>query len=686
MSDLGITEKLLSGSGGGEQKPATDLGLTERLISSGPGQSLTAAPKDTKFGRPYIVDDPDRSVPLFTLIKAGAFPDEKKQIKFLAQETGIPENRWGVIDGNVIYIDDRTGDIVRAVPSVANASGPVDLWHRFSKWAASQVGPSVPTAVGGAAGTAMGPTPASIPVAAGAAGVADIARQAVGNAMLDEPLSDIDYLNAAGQAAMGGVGQGVGMGVAKAFNRNPLNVGAYDRKAATDPATLAAAQANQAQAQAEGIPLSFGQATGLRSARNAERQLSRDPVSTDIMSDFYKKQRGQIGDATSRFIDSVSPVQSVDEGVNAMRSGASAAVETARETRRTQSRPLYESVMRPDNVMPARDFNSLMANDGIVAGALKRVRSDEVLSASIEGMPDASLPVLDLVKKNLDDAYDVAKRAGEGNRARIIGDARDKFVKTLDDAFKGYADARQAFAGASPEVDSLVNGAVGTLEKKEGTERIGQIRSLFNSNLSNPAAVGKARASYEKAGRLDDWDAGVATYLRDTLNAATKVDEGVSPQRLVTALYERQQQRDLLKAAMTPDQFDGFTRLLHVIQNAARTLPENSATATDLAGGKALRDQFGGAAKLIGGLTSAIRLADAGGAVGDKVALRMSDAGIERLANAVTNPGSVEQLKKLRMLPPSGEKAVLVASQILGLTGSSSLGLRDPADVEPKSP
>lgn len=666
--------------------PAASSGTdwTGQILGTG---EMRAAPEGTKFGtQKGLVDDPNRAVPLFTLIKAGAFPDETKQIKFLAQETGIPETRWGVIDGNIVYSDDKTGDIVRAVPSVTGFTSPVDLWHRASKWLASQVGPSAPGVAGGVAGTVAGPTLTSIPVAGAAAGGVDVARQALGNAMLkDSPIGDIDYLNAGGQALMAAAGQGLGVALTRnpAVRQNPLEVSPYDRRVAMDPATYTTAAANRQAAQDVGVDLSFGQATGLRSARAAERQLARDPVSADIMDQFYRNQRNQLTNASGRFIDSISPVQSVDEGVNAMRTGAGAAVEGAKEARRAVAKPAYDAVMRPDNLMPRAEFNALMGNDTILANALQTVRKDPVLSASVENMPDAALPVLDLVKRNLDDAYEVAKRAGENNKARIINDARDRLVGALDANFQGYDAARAAFAGASPEVAMLEKGAVGKLAATEGTEKIGEIRTLFNANLSNPAAVGKARAAYERAGTLDDWNAGLGTYLRDAVNTASKNSEGVSPQRLVSAVYGTQQQKDLLKAAMTPDQFEGFTRLMHVVQNAAKTLPEGSATATDAAGGAALRNQFGGAARLLGALTSPLRMADAGAQVGEKMALRMSDAGMEKLARAVTDPANVESLKKLRMLSPNSEKAVIAASQLLGVTGVTATGVRDPSGKPP---
>lgn len=672
---MSITDELL-----GEVK-APSLGVTDELLSKYP-QSLSApTAKIDRTQIPDIADDPKMAVPLFTVLKASIFPDVEKKLDYLAQETGIDRRRWGVVDGNIVYADPQTNRYVRAVPSVSNSRGVIDAWQRATKWAADQVGPTAPGVAGGIAGTLAGPTPASIPIAGGVAAVTDVGRQAIGNMMLDgdqSGLSDIDWMNSLGQGLLASAGQGVAVGINKAITSNPLKVSPYDRARATDPATLAAARQAKQEASDQGVDLTFGQSTNLRSGLSSERQLARDPASMDTMNQFYQKQRGQIGEAATKYIDNLSPVQSVDEGVSAMRGGAEATINSAKTARSAAAKPEYDKVMGlaiPDEEMAA------LKSDAVIARALKYVRGNTAYQREITGLPDSSMKVLDLAKRRIDDQIGVAQRAGNNNEARLLTGAKSDLVAKLDSLIPEYKPAREAFAGMSPAIDEMQSGIVGSLANKEGIERISEIRNIFNANLSNPAAVGKARAAFESAGKGDQWNAGLATYLRDALDAASKTDKGLSAQRLVTSVYGDSRQKALIKEAMTPQQFDGFTRLMNVIQHAARSLPEGSPTATDTMGGQALRDQFG---KPLRVAKDAVNM-KFGDALFDWKTRKMSDAGMEKLAKAVTDPNSIEQLKKLRMLDPRSEKALVAASQLLGITAVGSSGLRDPADRVPEA-
>lgn len=788
------------------------LGLTDELLA---GPSLRAGPAQLdKSQVEDIADDPKRAVPLSVVLKSAFFPDEEKKLRYFAQETGIPRERWGVVDGNIVYADPTTNRYVRAIPSVSKAQNPIDLWQRATKWAADQVGSTVPGAVGGAAGVMAGPTPASIPIAAAAAGGTDVARQAVGNMMLkDQPISDIDWLNVLGQGAMSAGPQTLASGTMRAASRNPLRISAYDRKAAMDPETLVKARQAQAQAFSEDVPLSFGQSTGLPSALAAERQLGRDPAAMDTMGKFYDEQRGQLSEATRRYIDSISPVQSVDEGVTAARRGAQDVI--AREIPQIQpgavtgavdqalgagnvyeaaaqlsaqrsgaARPLYEMAFSsPKQVWSERIGQ--MIDDPIGQDALKRgvrIQQLEALARGekfdpqaygIQGFNEAGDPIisgtpnlrlLDSVKRGFDDIIEgyrdkTSRQVVLDEYGRAVNQVRGAYRGALDEAAEvagipEYRQARQAWAGPSEHLDALedgrkflqmdpeqiaqrlaglsdsgreayrlgaarsikdiaaqtprggdagrkvlssdyvqsklgalfetpdqfrtfigqvtpsptqrrlLEGSVGKLADGTGTEKIGEIKSLFNVNSSNPKAVGEARAAFVRAGREDDWNAMVATHLRDTMQGASKGEKGLSATRLQTSLYADPRQRELFKSAMTPLQYDGFNKIMNVVQNVARTLPEGSPTATDVAGSANLRRQFGSKAQA---LKSAINM-QIGDALFDKATMKMSDAGMAKLAKAVTDPENVEQLKKLRMFSHGGEQASLSVAHLLGIS------------------
>lgn len=77
----------------------------------------------------------------------------------------------------------------------------------------------------------------------------------------------------------------------------------------------------------------------------------------------------------------------------------------------------------------------------------------------IKNPADAPLMVvIDAWKKQADGLVGEAIRAGNNNKARVIGDMRDNVLKVLDTANPKYADARNAWAGPSRFLDAIEEG------------------------------------------------------------------------------------------------------------------------------------------------------------------------------------------------------------------------------------
>lgn len=646
------------------------------LLTKGP--ELRAAPRDAKIPDTTVIQDsPATGARIGSTIAASMAPDVQGQIKILSRQMGVPENRFGVIGGDIVYqMDD--GRLARAVPSMSGATGPMDAMRRAGSWLASQFGPSLPGLAAGVGGVATAPFAGGVPGAAAAAGATDVARQGIANAMIGRDVTEIDYANAAGHAALGGAGQGLAVGINRAMSRNPMQIAPYDRKQALDPATLAQAQAAQTQANGLNIPLSFGQTTGLRSALAAERQLARDPVSMDTMQRFYGAQRGAVRGAVDDMATRISPVASAEEGGRLLREGAGATLDKYLGDRSRAAAPLYNAVRT--QFIPDQTLSALKGNR-IVADALKSVRESGDYATEIGALPDNSMAVLDLVKRHLDDRISEAQRAGRNNQARLIANAREAMLGELDAAVPDYPVARSAFAARSPQIDALERGPVGALAQREGVETARDLSPMFDFRRIGPQAVAENRAAFEGAGQIDKWNAGLATYLRDQMASA----DG-SPAKFINRVWGSEantRERDVLKAAMTPVQWQGFRSLMQTLERVATTLPEGSPTATDMVGGQALRDQFGGAARAVGRMVSPQRALDIGGAVTDRIAVRLSDAGMAKLAEAVTDPNNVEALKKLRMMGPGTKAAAGLATQIMGGSLVGVFGGRTPDDFDP---
>jgi hypothetical protein len=468
-------------------------------------------------------------------------------------------------------------------------------------------------------------------------------------------------------------------GAQKLMEGNPLKLSAFDRAQAKNQVSIDQAREASRQAKSEGVDLSFGQSTNLPSALINERQLRREPSVMNHMSEYYRNQQNQVKQMLARFTDKLSPVQAVDEGVNAMRSGAFNAVKKIDADRAAAASPLYKKALDENaGRFWIPELDPIMKRPSVEKGLgyAKLIAAEEGRDITVPVFENGKMAGRDVVPDWR--SWDYIKRGID----RVIEENTDNFGKMtaygrsvvqtkkellgiLDKANPDYSVARKAFETASPEVTAIKQGVVGKLAQKDGVERIGEIRSLFNANLSNPGSVGRAREAYVAAGRVDDWNAGVATYLKDSMDAASKSGEGLSAKRLVSSVFGDPRQKALIEKAMTPEQYGGFKKLMEIVENVARKLPEGSPTATDIHGAGALRGAFSAPIDLA---KSALNF-KIGDALLTKGSLKLSDIGMERLAKSVTSPDSVELLKKLRMTHTDSDLAAVTAARILGIGG-----------------
>lgn len=128
-------------------------------------------------------------------------------------------------------------------------------------------------------------------------------------------------------------------------------------------------------------------------------------------------------------------------------------LDTLKAQRANQSRPIYQRSVNPENLVP----EGKMIQDEFLNSVFQKVQKDKL--AGMEGLPPNSMPVIDAVKKELDDMIGAAIRKGEGNRARLLSEKRDQLVQMADDAFPDYPAAREAWAAPTRVSNALEDGA-----------------------------------------------------------------------------------------------------------------------------------------------------------------------------------------------------------------------------------
>jgi hypothetical protein len=675
---------------------------------------LRAMPPGTRMPGP-IRDRLDTGLPTGALARASLATDTETEIKRLSQSTGIPEKRFGVIDGNIVYTDEE-GQTHRVRPSVFGgdrSEGVLPyLWEtlqRGARYVAGGAGPAIPQTAGMATGVAMGPTGLSIPAVAGAAGVADLGRQALDKAMAGESVMEgYDLLNAGGHALMAGGGQAGGYLFNKAMNRNPMGVSQYDRAQAMSPQARQAAADLEAEARRRGVDLSAGQATDLRSLKVNERRLGRFDETADRVYDFARNQREtQVPAAVRQEIAAISP-KSGEAAVQSFREGAEGVVEKAMAERAKAASSLYDEAFKanqnvqspaidrllrtPAGRQALRNAATKMQNDMTLVGVPDKELTEQARYVASLGQDKApprqgvasglKLRTLDYVKRSLDDMSESAMRAGEKDNARIIGNLKRSLVAELDKldvtaqagpnsvnpAGGAYARARAAYGSGSDALDRILEGGTGFINKMEGMDRQSIVNRAFSAQNIMPEEVARVRSQFAMAGKMDDFNAGVASWLSDRLADAMKANAsggGNVPGKVFASVWGDERQRAILKAALGDQaRVDSMGQLMKVLQAAARSLPEGSPTATDLPSMSGVQT-VGKVGQVFGKIFSPGAWLNVGEELVKGVDALRTPAARQRLADALLSGKYDQQLSKLRMLSPTGERAAVIASQVL---------------------
>lgn len=653
-------------------------------------QEMRAAPPTQQ--RP-VADTLDRSASFGTSLRAGMAPADDDKIRRYAAarfpNTPIDEavNRYGIINGEIVYAD-PSGNYVREVPSMnAPGSSIPDRVMRAGRYVASQFFPAAPQVAAGVAGLAT-----ADPLVAGVvAGGADQLRQLADKALAGEDMmpTGSGLLNSAGQAAEAAGGQAVGRGVAKMFDRNPLQVGRYDRDAAMSGQVQQRADDLTVKAQREGIPLTAGERTDLPSLKAMERQLRDKPETADTFGQFYDKRVSEnIPTALDRYKAQLSPKGTMAEQTSAVRSGAEAVIGGAVKARKDAAGPYYKKAFASGATIDQTPFvDALTTRLATAKGEMQRVLSEA------KGYLDTGKPM------GIREAHD-AKIAidalidGRGEKAiststkNELTQLKKGLVKSMRNASPDYEVGRSTFEKMSPDVAELVDGVVGGLAKEGpgGVDTLANSRWIFDPSRSTPEAVAKARQAFEGAGQGDAWKALVRSHIDDAFSKANVVnangEKGNVPGKFFKSTFGDTRSQEILKAATDPNFYNRYKDFMDVMQAASRSEGQGSRTARDLGADPKMPDTVSGVANFFGKALSPQTYTN----LPDRVAqgiVEMRDPGArQKLAEALLDPEASKELRRLRILSPGSRKAMQIVSQFLTVAGIGAAA-PEPADRAP---
>lgn len=612
------------------------------------------------------------------IVAASLFPD-MNPLQAQSRVFYGPAGRMGAVgpDGKAFWVDP--------------GSYSPDVFHP-STWLPDNVG----ARLGGLAGPAIASTGAVIgglatapeslvagPLAAGAGAAAgDLARQwmarqldpgvpakAPGAAPTPQPYN-LGQTAAEGAGAAGG--QLVAAGIARQFFPNPLGVNPLDRKALADPVVQQRIAEANARANALGIRLTPGQASGLPSFIGSEDAIASGSVpgkagaeGADVARTFFEEQRRRLINAFDRTADTVSPASDKTDAALQFQQGTEDATRIVRQQGNTAARPYYQAAEAGGQVM-SPDLAALHPLPGVQRALREAAIDYEDRTGHAANLNAPDFQLWNIAKTKLDDAISAAKDAREYSRADALDNIRTRFVSALDDAYPTYAQAR-ATTAPTQQLAARMENAVGSAAG-DGSETAGKItRGVFESN--NPRAIKEMRDAYDQAGRTDEWNAGVRAYLQDVFDRTIRSQEGINPQMLRRQLWSDPNARDAMRNAMDPRAFAGFENFMRTVQDVAQSRGMNSLTAPRQAAAKDLVERASDTPMqyLVGALkgTSVLRLADIGGRGADAIQGWMTNRNLGNIAKNLFSPEGQQYLRSMATMP-RGPQAIAATARFLG--------------------
>lgn len=631
------------------ESPVT-AGLGESINPTRQAIEMGAAPKPTQ-GKP---------TGFMAGFKSGFVRDPQTKLKVLAEQIfpNDPEavKRFGIIDGKPVYINDA-GNPVDAISGMMAKTG--------------EVVSNLPEAIGATVGSLATGNPYTGAIIGDVGGRA--VKQGIGSMVFDEPQTPQgNILDLAKEGALATTGALFGKAGTMFGNRRAVK--------GLDRLNLDSAIAVQDRIKkATGIDLDVAQASQLSGMKSLRKWVMKYPSdAAEVMDNFSKLQQGQSQEAVEGILNTLSKKTNLAQLGESSVNAAKAAIEVAKKEREDLASPLYKKafasgakvnakpiiteINKALNVAKGSVRTDLLAAKNHFYKNVKKQTDDgfvdsKVLDDSIEGLHNTKVAI---------DAM-LAKRGGatsaENMSAGRLMEIKNNLVETLAKASPDYDAGRLAFEKASKElVNPLENSPIGSIAKLKN-ERIAKAASQLFSNTPNVESIKYAKRVLQGQDK-QAWNDLVRQKLQTELERAmeiTQTGEVVNLQgKFLKNAAGTKSKREALEAALDGDIIDTAGDVLEAFELIANSPIGGSDTAFNLAVGDQQKQT---AATLISKAVTPLK------SIADAVDSKFLDRHSMAIAEALTNPRKIKQVRKLLELPKGLERSIQIASVILPTRG-----------------
>lgn len=242
-----------------------------------------------------------------------------------------------------------------------------------------------------------------------------------------------------------------------------------------------------------GLNITPAEASGNPIAAAAQGKLGNSKEGAQALYDFGKTRLDQQKQIIRNFLDDVSPDGS-PAALN-VRGAAQKVLSDKEMALSGAAKPLYQEAYKAQ--LPQESFDQLI-NDPVIGKAINNVTNDPIYQRELADVGANSIKTLDYAKRNIDDQIATALRTGEKNRARILTDAKNQLVTTLDKESPTYGAARALYSEGAKPLEQLRNSNIGRLADLPDPQLKNVSKIIFDPGQTDLNVVAQLRDEISK--------------------------------------------------------------------------------------------------------------------------------------------------------------------------------------------
>lgn len=253
--------------------------------------------------------------------------------------------------------------------------------------------------------------------------------------------------------------------------------------------------------------------------------------------------------AEQRGIDILGSISNVDDtfaGSSKLTKAAREIFESAETQRMNAASPLYKEAYEQMPLINSANLDELLSKDQVLTNAIKQVQK----TANNADLPVNSSELLVKARQEIGNQIDAAITQGSGRKARDLTDTYNRLNNILHEN-PYLATADEVYSKASQGIEELNSTFLKTLANLSD-DKVTSTSRIFNLPANR---IESLRETFKKAGKLDEWNAGIRSHLQNVIEA-NKTGQNFADDIIGNTL-----KKDRLKAAIGENYEDVVKRL-----------------------------------------------------------------------------------------------------------------------------